>query len=330
MRKILQFYKRRPWRLRELESGEIFLNQRRIFIMPTRLGLTFCVVLLVLFISAMNYNISLGFALTFFIASCAIVDLGLNFRNLAHLYVSIDQARLYPVFAGEQAYFACHVANRSRYDRYAIELNFEIADRHPKLIDVAAQSSCTVLLPISTVERGWLAAPKVRLRSRFPLGLVRTLSYWRPDARLLVYPCPEKNPPPLPINELHEGKEEGEEASYLRVEEGDFSGIRPYQQGDSIKHLAWRQMAKVPLELGATLLSKHFEEGENGVVYLDFAKLPNEMTCEMKLSRMTSWVIMAEAQGLLYGFSLGNDVLAPAIGLPHKLACLRALALYAN
>ncbi len=328
MRKIWQFYKRRPWRLRELESGEVFLNQRRIFIMPTRVGLTFCVILLVLFISAMNYNINLGFALIFFIASYAIVDLCLSFRNLAHLYLSIDTARLYPVFAGEQAYFACHVANRSRYDRYAIELNFEIADRHPTLINVAAQSSRAALLPISTTKRGWLAAPKVRLRSRFPLGLVRSLSYWRPDARILVYPHPEENSPPLSSKALHPGREKGEEEADMRMDEGDFVGIRPYQKGDPIKHLAWRQMAKVPFDLGVTLLSKHFEEDGNGAIYIDFANLPIEMDKEMKLSRMTSWVLMAEAQGVPYGFSLGNDVWAPALGVPHKLACLRALALY--
>jgi NADH-quinone oxidoreductase subunit N len=41
------------------------------------------------------------------------------------------------------------------------------------------------------------------------------------------------------------------------------------------------------------------------------------------------FILGALASGvLLYGFSLGNDVLSPSIGLSHKLACLQALALY--
>ena len=61
------------FRLRTAEEGEVFLPQRRIFIVPTRAGLTFGIMLLVLFLCSINYNLSLGFALTFLLASCAIV-----------------------------------------------------------------------------------------------------------------------------------------------------------------------------------------------------------------------------------------------------------------
>ena len=58
-------------RRRDAEPGEVFLNQRRVYIVPTHPGLLFCAMLLALFIGSINYNLSLGFAFTFLLAACA-------------------------------------------------------------------------------------------------------------------------------------------------------------------------------------------------------------------------------------------------------------------
>src|SRR3981081_499344 len=57
------------FQLRGAESGEVFLNQRRVFIIPTKAGLGFGAMLLTLFIGSVNYTLSLGFALTFLLAA---------------------------------------------------------------------------------------------------------------------------------------------------------------------------------------------------------------------------------------------------------------------
>jgi uncharacterized protein (DUF58 family) len=310
------------FQLRDAEPGEVFLNQRRVFIIPTRAGLAFGGMLVVLFIGAVNYNLSLGFALTFLMAGCAIIDMHLTFRNLAHLYLAAGRAQ--PVFAGEEAQFELHLINRRRHDRYAIWLGF-IGEQLPELdqpADIAAHATRSVLLGIATTGRGWLAAPRVRLQTRFPLGLLRAWSYWQPDAQVLVYPHPEQHAPPLPMADAE--KEDGRG----RAGHDDFAGIRAYQAGDSIKHLAWRQIARVDPDDGGVLVTKHFEGGAASDLCIDFAQLPRGMDVEMKLSRMTRWVMEAEARGLPYAFRLGAAEFPPALGLAHQQACLRALALY--
>jgi uncharacterized protein (DUF58 family) len=310
------------FQLRDVEPGEVFLNQRRVFIIPTQAGLAFGLMLVVLFIGSVNYNLSLGFGFTFLIAGCAIIDMHLTFRNLAYLHLS--SGRAHSVFAGEEAQFELYLINRRKHDRYAIWVGF-IGEELPELeqpTDIAANATCSVMLGLSTKTRGWLAAPRVRLQTRFPLGLLRAWSYWQPDAKVLVYPHPEDNAPPLPM--AGEEKEDG----VGRAGDDDFAGIRTYQAGDSMKHLAWRQIARIDLEAGGTLVTKHFEGGATSELCIDFAKLPYGMDVETKLSRMTRWLLEAEARGLAYAFRLGETAFPPALGPAHQEACLRALALY--
>ncbi|NJK44685.1 MAG: aquaporin, partial [Pleurocapsa sp. SU_196_0] len=47
---------------------DVFLHQRRVFIFPTRYGLTFAASLLAMLAGSINYDLSLGFVLTFFLA----------------------------------------------------------------------------------------------------------------------------------------------------------------------------------------------------------------------------------------------------------------------
>jgi uncharacterized protein (DUF58 family) len=310
------------FQLRDSEPGEVFLNQRRVFIVPTRAGFGLGAMLIVLFIGAVNYNLSLGFALTFLLAGCAVIDMHLTFRNLAHLHLSAGRAS--PIFTGEDAQFELHLVNRRKHDRYAIWLGFigEGLPDLPQAADVPAHGSRKVVLSVSARRRGWLPAPRVRLHTRFPLGLLRAWSYWHPDAKALVYPRPEQDAPPLPVSvEAHDDGEGG-------AGDQDFAGIRAYQVGDSMKRLAWRQIARLDTEASGTLISKHFEGGAAGELRLDFSALPRGMDLESKLSRMASWVIEAETRGLPYAFRLGHLSFPAALGAVHQEACLRALALY--
>jgi uncharacterized protein (DUF58 family) len=311
------------FRLRGPEPGEVFLTQRRVFIIPSHPGLLFCLMLAALLVGSINYNLSLGFGLTFLLAACGLIDMLLTFRNLAHLHLSAGRAA--PVFAGEEAQFELQLTNRSRRDRFAIWLDFVHDDRAPdqaQATDVAGNANSTVLLATPTTERGWLHAPRVRLQTRFPLGLLRAWAYWQPDTKVLVYPRPEDNGPPLPLAGLDEN-DEGRQAGH-----DDFAGIRAYQAGDSPRRLAWRQIARLDPALGVNLITKQFEGGGSGETVLDLALLPNRLGLEAALSRLTRWAIEAEARGLPYALRLGTVNLPAALGPAHRAACLRALALH--
>lgn len=304
------------------EPGEVFLRQRRVFIVPSGAGVAFAGLLFLLFIGSINYSLSLGFALTFLLAACGLIDMHLTFRNLAHLYLAAGRSQ--PVFAGAEARFDLHLINRGKHDRHALWIGFhERKQKHPmQAADIAAQSRCTVSLGLTAATRGWLIAPRVRLQTRFPLGLFRAWSYWQPDVRVLVYPQPEAAAPPLP-----QAATAGRDGKGMAGEE-DFAGVRAYQRGDTLKRLSWRHIARMDLQSESALIAKHFEGGAATEIMLDFAQLPASLDTEQKLSRLTRWVLEAESQGLPYAFRLGDSVFSAAVGEAQRDACLRALALY--
>ena len=302
-----------------LDTGEVLLSQRRVFILPSKAGLGFAALLLILLIGSVNYTLGLGFALTFLAVSCSLVDMVATYRNLAQL--RLQQGRVAPVFAGQEAQFELQIANRTRLARYAVRADFsEIAEpRH--VTDVAAGSQASVVLAMPTAQRGWLAPPRVKLSTRFPLGLFHAWSYWRPGLRALVYPRPEDGAPAQPLV--------GNSGSQVRAAgSDDFAGVRSYQAGDSPRQLAWRQIARLDPALGGQLVTKHFEGGEGSDLVLDFDALPAQLGVEARLSRMTRWVLDAEQRALPYAFRLGALRYDAALGAAHQAACLRALALY--
>jgi uncharacterized protein (DUF58 family) len=162
----------------------------------------------------------------------------------------------------------------------------------------------------------------VRLTTRFPLGLFGAWSNWQPDLRVLVYPFPEQDAPPLPMR--GDASAEGQGAVGL----DNFAGIRSYQPGDPMRHLAWRQIARLHPQDGGQLVTKHFDGGAVAELLLDFADLPLQLDMELRLARMTQWVLQAEARALPYAFRLGHQHYPAALGDAHRAACLRALALY--
>lgn len=302
------------------ESGEVLLTQRRVFTLPSKAGWMFLLLLLILFISATNYNLSLGFALTFVLAASAIVNVFLGFRNLAYLHLASGPVT--SVFAGEEAQLTVYLINRRAHQRFAIWAGWQNQPETARAADIAPHSQTALQLHFHTSQRGWQQVPRIALHTWFPLGLLRAWSTWLPDARTLVYPEPEALAPPLPMI-----SKTGNEISGQSGTE-DFSGVRAYQPGDPLKHLAWKHIARVDPAAGGQLVSKQFSGGTGSEVMLDFSRLPHHMDLELKLSRMTRWVIDADLSGIPYGFRLGADNLAPSQGPAHREACLRALALY--
>ena len=295
------------------EPGVVFLSQRRVYILPTRQGLVFGLALVLMLIGSINYNLSLGYILTFLLAGLGVVSILHTFRNLAHLYVSAG--RVAPVFAGETARFEIVLENRKALDRFSLDL---VCEGATSSCDVRASRFAEVLVALKAGKRGWLQLPRVTLETRYPLGLMRAWSYVQPDARALVYPKPDRSALPA----IRAADESGESLTAGAGAE-DFAGLRPYQSGDSPRHVAWKAAAR-----GEALLTKTFAGRASSELWFDWNALPAEMPVEARLSRLTRWVLLAEAEGLRYGLKLPGVALPLGEGLAHRDACLKELALF--
>jgi uncharacterized protein (DUF58 family) len=295
------------------EPGVVFLTQRRVYILPTRHGLTFGAALVLMLIGSINYNLSLGYVLTFLLAGLGVVSILHTFRNLVHLYVSAG--RVSPVFAGDTARFQIVFENRSDVDRHSLDL---VCAEARARCDVPAHRHCTVELGLKAQKRGWLPLARVTVDTRFPLGLMRAWSYVQPDMRALVYPRPDTAPLPAPGAD----SETGDFVS-LGVGTDDFAGLRPYQASDSPRHVAWKASAR-----SEVLLTKTFSGRASPELWFDWNELPLEMGLEARLSRLARWVMLAEERGLRYGLKLPGTSVPLGEGFPHRERCLKELALF--
>jgi len=295
------------------EPGVVFLSQRRVYILPTRHGLTFGAAVVLMLIGSINYSLSLGYILTFLLAGLGIVSILHTFRNLAHLYVSAG--RVASVFAGETAKFQLVLENKSDFDRHSLDL---LCGEATESCDAPAHEHCSVVLPLKTEKRGWLQLERVTIETRFPLGLMRAWSYVQPEMCALVYPRPDASPLPLPLSDADTG-----DAVSAGAGTDDFSGLRPYQASDSPRHIAWKTSAR-----GDVLLTKIFTGRAASELWFDWGQLPANMHAEARLSRLARWVLLAEEHGLRYGLKLPGVTVPLGDGFPHREHCLKELAIY--
>lgn len=302
------------------EAGIVTLHQRRVFTLPAKPGWAMLGLLVVMFIAATNYSLSLGFALTFLLAGIAAINIFLTFRNLA--YLQLEAFAGAPVFVGDSAGFTLRIRNNKPFARYAIWLSDHASPNLAQAVDIQASSEAVLTLHRATAQRGWQQAPRIRLQTWFPLGLLRAWSTWYPAVQVLVYPEPEPAAPPLP-------GASGDRHGHQEVSGNEeFAGIRNYQPGDPLKHLAWKQIARSHASGSELLYSKQFARQVSGELLLDFASLPARMALELRISRMTAWVLEAERQGRPYAFRLASQHFPAALGATHQHACLSALALF--
>lgn len=295
-------------------AASIQLNQRRIFILPTQVGLAFLTALLVMLLAAINYQSSLAYGLTFLLGSVFVVTILHTYRNLAGLVLHAGGAGA--VFAGEQARLRVRLESRGR-GHEAISLGWPPADTLQQDVPAGGAVECELSLP--TERRGWLQPGRLRVESRFPLGLLVAWSLVDLDQAVLVYPRPLEGELPLAAG----GSEDDQEQGHLSVGQGsdDFQGLRTYQPGDSRKRLHWKAYSR-----GQGLLVKDFAAQSGRDLLLDFDVLSGDL--ESRLSLLCHWVLVLSERQQPFALQLPGSLCVADIGERHREQCLRALALH--
>lgn len=290
------------------------LHRRNIYVLPTRFGLLFIVVLGAMLLGSLNYNNNLGFLLTFLLGGMTFVSILYTVRNLSGLAVLSVRSR--PVFAGETAAFKFVVRGPAPV-RPAVRFNFQ---ETPEVVqDLPAGTDAVVVLKRAAPARGILRPGLLIVSSWYPMGLFRAWARLNLPAECLVYPRPLAGPLTLTDGPSQTG-EEGTRPMGPGAE--DFQGLRPYQPGDPLQHISWKTYSQ-----GQGLFTKRFTAQRGAAVQLDWARL-RDRDPEDRLSRLCHMVLDAHRRHLLYGLRLPGVEVAPDWGEAHKHECLRALARY--
>ena len=307
----MSFFKQLFSKRKRKDIKSVTLNHKRIYILPSQRGLGFVLLIILLLLIAFIYNNNLAYLLSFLLAGVFFVTILHSFKNLSEL--KITQGQSHPAHLSEKVGFDLHIQNPNTVERFNLIFNLEDS-QNIHLLSGEKQKLC---LKASAVKRGWQHCAEIQLHSTYPLGLFKAWTVLKFDAKALVYPKISTQNIPFP-------ETAGEQAQQGNAEKGlgDFYGLKTYQEGDAIRDIHWKSLAK-----GQGLFSKHYSSETLSELWLDLEQTPaNDI--EQRLTQLCRWLIDANQSGLEYGFILAGTTLQPSSGSTHFKKCLTALALF--
>jgi uncharacterized protein (DUF58 family) len=313
------------WLKRHRPRDTLTLTQHNVYILPTRAGLMFALTLFLLLVASINYQLNLGYALTFLLASSGVVSMQITHNTLRGLMLHLRVPGA--VFAGASAVLDITLsAPNTRRQRYGIGLRMASAPQSSMVwCDLGPGAQSTLQVSFIAPERGWQPIPGLRIETRFPLGLFRAWGVWRPLSQVLVYPQPEAAPPSLPAMRPFAGHSTRQ---HHDAQGAEADGVRSYRRGDPLKQVAWKKSAR-QLETGGDLVSRSTAAMVQQELWLEW-HLCAALAPEARLSRLTAWVLQAHQRNTAHGLRLPGYQLAPAYGEAQRKKCLQALALWGS
>ncbi len=311
----------RWWQARQPVADTHTMGQRNVYIVPTLAGLAFVGTLGVLLLASINEQLSLGYALTFALTGAGLASMHTTHANLRGLALDLKPPEGVHLGAEIELLLRLHNPTAARYG-IGVQALLDSGASEPAWVDVPAQGHAQLHLRFAATTRGLRPLPRLVIVTRFPLGFFRAWSYWRPAARVFVYPSPEQPTPPFPAQaEAAEG-----EASAPATRSGgtDFAGVRGYRRGDALKQVLWRKSA-MNIDLGLPLWVRETEAALSQDLWLDWTATSGR-ALEARLSRLTAWVLAAERLQTPYGLRLPGRETPPSLGPAHRRDCLEQLA----
>ena len=300
-------------------TREVELNQKRIFILPSSIGWLFVVLMILLFITSVNYQNNLLFSLTCLFVSLFVTSILATYQNLSGLVIRAVPSE--NVFSGGSAHLKVQLDSSRSNTKYALYTGFKDGQ---KSVVACVSNKKSLSIDFKTSTRGYLHAPRISLYSVYPMGLFRCWTWVSLDFSVWVYPkarqC-EFNSSDYSLNS--DGMKNNALINKSTIKgDDDFEGLNIYRQGESLKRIAWRHYAKTN-----TLLSKEFSSQKLAGEFLDWYALDG-LGVEQRLEFLCGWVVEFNARKQAFGLRLPNQVIDKDTGASHKRNCLLALAQY--
>lgn len=298
---------------RSPRAAQVILRHRTIYVLPSRQGLGFLLVVFLIWLLGTNYQNNLILGLAFLLVSLMLVSMIHAFKNM--LGLTFVAAATQSAARGDRAPFALVISSQYRGDHHGILLS--VADGDTVQADLPAGQSVQVSLAVLARHRGWLKLPRITVKSYFPFGLVRAWAYVDLEHRACIFPQPIASAePPLALGQGAEGQ------VYARQTGDEFQGFQTYQPGSPLSQVAWKQYAR-----GAGLHLKDYRASQSQQYWLDWHS-GNSGNTELTLSHLCYWVNQLAEANQEFGLVLPNNTIAMGAGDIHRLQALTALALF--
>ncbi|MEA5444767.1 DUF58 domain-containing protein [Gammaproteobacteria bacterium AB-CW1] len=304
----------RQWAYRRQgpDTSPLLLHRRRIYILPTRLGMGLLVVIAAIILAAMNYANSMGFFLGFSLAGLALVSMYHAHRGLNGLVVKVGQPG--EGFVDEAQRLTVDLESRDRIHRHDLLLT-DSDGNWLDVTDLPAMSSATLGYPITPEQRGPIRVRRFGLACQYPFGLFQAWCWLDLPLEGLAWPRPLDHPLQHARHPDGEGKQQEEKGSE------DFSRLRGYVSGDPIRRMAWRHY----LNRGELVIKEFASPSGESTIWFDWDQAGPGDT-ETRLGRLCHWILQAELNNRPWGLRLPDQTIEPGQGSEQSRRALNALA----
>jgi len=293
-------------------KAEFTLSQKNIYIIPSQAGFGFILLIILMLLTAINYQNSLIYLFTFFLCALFFISIWLCFLNLNGLRIASYQ--VLECFEGELCPYSVQLLSVSKP-----ALSLYLGPNKHSLVEanVKKDTKETLSLLMPKTKRGLHALERLRIQSYFPFGFIVAWTWLKLDAKTLVYPEPKEG-----IRAI--GQSSGEAQSAQKLKADDLSDLKHYQHGDSASRILWKQYAAKD-----QLIVRSNELGGYNSSWLTWQSY-EATDSEMKLRHLCFDILDFNRKQQVYGLDIPGVHIAPSSGEQHKRRCLEALALFGS
>lgn len=303
------------WLSRRLPpQASVTLAHKSIFILPTGFGLIWVLLVILLFLFGTNYQNNLVIGLSILLLSIFNTCIIYSYRNLAGMTL---QSKSGPnVYAGESVIYP--IALSASQVQHNVTLNYQ--GNPTQILDRLDTQEQTLLLSFANELRGLVNPGRIKVESRYPLGLCRAWSNIDLDNSQIVFARPKPSMTTLRQDQTYATEASSQQGkTIVGVEE--FKSLKPYITGESLNQIAWKQLAQ-----GRGMLTKEFEQPLSAPQWLILD--PAKPDIEQQLSELTWMVDRLSQKAHIFGLILPGKTIAPSAGNAHRIVCLTAIATY--
>lgn len=309
------------------------LQEQRTYIMPTKLGIYFCVLCFLLLGVAFIYNNNVAYFSCFALVSLGITSLFQTNYNMDR--IKITSLLFTENHAEHPTSMKFLITNKTNQSSYHLEfhidsknikkkMNSNTADVVSKKVEIpflGPKETIEIEFMITFNERGYQKPPPIIALTFFPFGLFRSWKVKRHTEEVLVYPA-KKGTLTLPgAGALGSGEQM---EKFMQIQYGqDFYGHRSYQSNDSYRHIDWKAYARAK-----KLNIKLFDSEAQAVQLISWRQTHTLKDTESRVSQLTQWVSLCHKQRI--DFILDMPEWQSPVGhtSTHLTECYYHLALF--
>lgn len=217
-------------------------GKKRVYIIPTSIGLYFSFISFILFLIAISYGHNLAFFATFLFFSFVSLSAVITNESINSLSLEISDSILRSN-NGRASPYKVTVENRSGRSQFDIAI--EINGKQLGVLDEIkpSQTKDFVLdLGLLDLERGYYKIERVALATRFPFGLFYAWKWKAVNLKLFVRPTPKFGHIPVLFKP---SLDEGDGMTSFKQGNDDYFETRSHRKGESLMRLDRRQSLRL-------------------------------------------------------------------------------------